>query len=135
MNIQAPILIIALAAAILILHLVLAGVIARRFSQWSSLLALGALALLSTVAWLVIATLLFFNLTYNPPPDATLASAAYHATFGWLIRPCDWVPPLDSLLGSDFCVQGVFIIGPIVFFLLGLLPILLVKRRASKPHA
>lgn len=127
-NMEVSSLIMILAIAVLITHLVVSAMIWRRNSVKGSLKLLLGLSVVTTLIWVIVSIPIGVYIGLNPPYSGKLEDQVFGSTFGLLIHPCDKLPQLEDFYGVDLCpVAGLFL-GPLFFFSIGLLPSVLRKR-------
>jgi hypothetical protein len=129
----------ALCASILGMHIWLAILIGRRVPRPSAYFRLAVLSVFTTSIW--VAVIFFFVIgcvecftNYSKPDERTWEHIVFESTFGlpFNIIPCSDLSGLGNTLGGVLCVTSSFMLLPIGLYLLGLGTYRLVGR-ANNP--
>lgn len=131
-DIIVALIILVLAGAVLGGHLWTAAVVWRRLSLRAALLLSAGLSVLSSVVWYYIGLVVFLSVFLNTVPMGAPAPEAAVRTFGLTLRICAYFPQLEKY-GLDPCENVLPLLATVLpFFLLSLLPALVVKRKSPQ---
>ncbi len=114
--------VIGVPTALLCIHMVLSGVIWRRFTLRSSLLLLGGLAIFTSLLWWIVWFLVdvFVLRGLSSDIDTTSPASHVHAWMFETLRPCEYFPQIKSAVGLKICQFLPFLVMGIILFLLTL---------------
>ncbi len=122
--------IVSLVSALLLAHIMLSLIVARHFARRISLLLLAGLSVMTSITWNLgglVTTILFL---VNPDAYGTLEYYVSSYTFGLTGDLCELFPQLAPPLGINLCYHvSPLVVGAVLFFLLSLLPAVLVTRK------
>ncbi|HKP53939.1 MAG TPA: hypothetical protein VJ183_14965 [Chloroflexia bacterium] len=116
---------VALPFGVIAAHLLIAWLIVRRFSAPMSYLALLIVSFGTFGVWFFISFMVLFGVYENP--DAT---GTERAVADFIFGPTMWLVGPDSIFQGTWGFFATILTWLFIFFLLGLLPKVFIKRKA-----
>src|SRR5439155_992045 len=130
-QIQKAIVIILLAVAVVVFHLSISAFIWAHRYRLTAILWLVVLSEITyALCWIMALVIPIMN-GFPRQPDGRIEIETARWTFNLILNPCGRFPWFDEHLGHFLCGIAVLLFGPSVFFMIGLLPQVFMRRSSA----